>query len=355
MGRPMSKHLVITADDFGLSPEVNEAVEQGAPRRRPHRRQPHGRGAGRAPMPSRARGACPGLRVGLHLALVEAQARACRPARFPISSTRPAGSAATRPLTARRSSSGLGCGARSRPRSRPNSRPSGARACRLDHVNAHQHFHLHPTIAGMMIAHRPALSACEPYGCPAEPHQPRAGDRSRRPRWALAGHHGALDRACWARGCAGPGCRVPDQVFGLAWTGAMTARADRGLIDRLPHGLTEIYTHPATADGFEGAAPGYRYAEELAGSLAPVASGPRSRAAGASLGGFGDALAVRASSPVERAVRLLARRTHQGGLEEHRRDQRAGQRQRQQFAHAATCPGCFDDHSCRTPRPSSWR
>jgi hypothetical protein len=49
--------LIVTADDFGLAPEVNEAVESRASARHPHRGEPHGRGprgAGR----NRARGGC---------------------------------------------------------------------------------------------------------------------------------------------------------------------------------------------------------------------------------------------------------------------------------------------------------
>jgi hypothetical protein len=59
------------------------------------------------------------------------------------------------------------------------------------------------------------------------------------------------------------GVTTPDAVFGLRFTGAMTAGRLRGLLDHLPDGLVEIYTHPATSDDFAGHAPGYRYADEL--------------------------------------------------------------------------------------------
>ncbi len=49
----------------------------------------------------------------------------------------------------------------------------------------------------------------------------------------------------------------------------MTTERIAGLIDRLPEGVTEIYTHPATDGDYPGAAPGYRYAEELAALVAP--------------------------------------------------------------------------------------
>jgi hypothetical protein len=55
---------------------------------------------------------------------------------------------------------------------------------------------------------------------------------------------------------------VPDQVFGLAWSGAMTPGRLTGLIQNLPMGLSEIYLHPAVGP-YPGCAPGYRYREEL--------------------------------------------------------------------------------------------
>jgi hypothetical protein len=83
------------------------------------------------------------------------------------------------------------------------------------------------------------------------------------------------------------GLTVPDSVFGLAWSGSMTERRLRGLLGRLPPGLTEIYTHPATDDTFEGHAPGYRYKDELAALTAPACIAA-ARASGAQLGGYVD-------------------------------------------------------------------
>ena len=83
------------------------------------------------------------------------------------------------------------------------------------------------------------------------------------------------------------GFTVPDHVFGLRWSGAMTTARIRGIIENLPEGLSEIYLHPATAPGFEGAAPGYRYAEELAALVSPeVIRAARNPAI--KLGGFSD-------------------------------------------------------------------
>jgi hypothetical protein len=62
---------------------------------------------------------------------------------------------------------------------------------------------------------------------------------------------------------------VPDAVFGLAWSGAMTSRRIANLLRHLPAGTIEIYTHPAAGNVFAGHAPGYRYTDELAALTDP--------------------------------------------------------------------------------------
>ena len=83
------------------------------------------------------------------------------------------------------------------------------------------------------------------------------------------------------------GLQIPDAVFGLAWSGAMTESRLSGLLCHLSERRTEIYMHPATAGGFEGHAPGYRYAEELAALVAPSAMAA-ARRADVTLGGYSD-------------------------------------------------------------------
>jgi hypothetical protein len=87
------------------------------------------------------------------------------------------------------------------------------------------------------------------------------------------------------------GVGAPDQVFGLAWSGAMTQARLSGLIAHLPEGITEIYTHPATSSAFAGAAPGYRYEEELAALTSPELR-RQIVEAGVASGGFSDAVNV---------------------------------------------------------------
>jgi hypothetical protein len=40
-------------------------------------------------------------------------------------------------------------------------------------------------------------------------------------------------------------------------------------VRHLPPGVSEIYTHPATAGGFDGDCPGYAYGAELAALTSP--------------------------------------------------------------------------------------
>jgi hopanoid biosynthesis associated protein HpnK len=134
----------------------------------------------------------------------------------------------------------------------------------LDHVNAHKHFHLHPVIASeiIRIGRRYGMRAVR---APIEPVALLAGiERETPPASRLANF--------WARRIARrlrrAGLVVPDAVFGLGWSGAVTGARLRGIIGRLPEGLSEIYLHPATGIYDSGGA-GYDHGGELAGLLDP--------------------------------------------------------------------------------------
>jgi hopanoid biosynthesis associated protein HpnK len=156
----------------------------------------------------------------------------------------------------------------------------------LDHVDAHKHYHLHPTIAEAVIA------IGRPYGMrslrvPVEPAAILAAVEPA-PRRALSSAASPWARLLRRR-ARRAGLITPDAVFGLAWSGAMTPARVAGLLRRLPPGRVELYTHPATGRGFDGAAPGYRYEDELAALLAPECI-EATRRPGIRLGGYGDPL-----------------------------------------------------------------
>jgi hopanoid biosynthesis associated protein HpnK len=159
-----------------------------------------------------------------------------------------------------------------------------ATGLRLDHVNAHHHFHLHPTVGALLldVGSRCGMAAIR------VPREPRGAleriDPSAcvQPDALAALFAAALGRRARARGLS-----VPDRVFGLAWSGAMDEQRLCGVLHELPDGVTEIYCHPATTDRFPGAAHGYRYSDELAALTAPAVRNAF-RASGARGGGFAD-------------------------------------------------------------------
>ncbi len=276
------KRLAVTADDFGLAGEVNEAVEQahrngvlsaaslmvGAP--------------GAVDAVARAR-RMPELRVGLHLVLVED---------WPVAPASTIPDLLRHEGRLRTDLAAYGFAIMMRPAVRRQIRAEiraqfaayQATGLALDHVNSHQHYHLHPTILAEI------LEIGRDYGMKAlrAPFEPRSflGAVEPTPRSIVA----AL-AAPWAaltlRRARQAGLIVADRAFGLAWSGAMTEARLSGLIARLPPGRTEIYTHPAIAGGFPGSAAGYRYVDEFAALLSPL-SREALRRSGAALGGYAD-------------------------------------------------------------------
>jgi hopanoid biosynthesis associated protein HpnK len=155
----------------------------------------------------------------------------------------------------------------------------------LDHVNAHKHFQLHPAVAAAIIAIGPRYRM-RALRVPFEPRRILADIDPRTQRGL------SFITAPWAsllrRRARSAGLRIADAVFGLAWTGAMTATRLAALLAQLPCGLVEIYLHAASSGAFTGAAPEYRYAEEFA-ALCDPACKTALRAAGCTLGGYADA------------------------------------------------------------------
>lgn len=253
--------LIVTADDFGAAVEVNEAVERAHAGGVLTCASLMVSGASAADAVARAR-AMPGLGVGLHLVLVEGRpvlpssqipALVQKNGTFREDMVRASFAMALLPSVRRQLANEI----------EAQFEAFAATGLRLDHVNAHKHFYLHPTIARLVIE-----IGCH-YGLAAmrAPREPLSVLRKIEP--GAAG--GEVERFCagrlhdrlWAAGIWSP-----DQVFGLCWSGAMNAQRLAGLLDNLPDGISEIYLHPATG-AYPGAAPGYRYTQEYAALLAP--------------------------------------------------------------------------------------
>jgi hopanoid biosynthesis associated protein HpnK len=154
----------------------------------------------------------------------------------------------------------------------------------LDHVNAHRHYHLHPTILSAVLGIGAEYGA-RALRAPLEPLSDlRRVEPTPRPPVAIL-------TAPWAaamrRRVGNAGWVSADRVFGLAWSGRMTEGRIAGLIRNLPRGCTEIYTHPATSTDFDGAAKNYAYADELAALLSSSCR-EAVRESGATIGGYAD-------------------------------------------------------------------
>jgi hopanoid biosynthesis associated protein HpnK len=281
----MQKFLIVTADDFGLHEAVNEAVEQasragvltaaslmvGAP--------------GAADAIRRARD-LPDLRVGLHLVLADGRATLA-PELIPGLADE-AGR-----MNSRMFVNGVRFFASPRVRGQLDAEIRAQFAAfartglKLDHVNVHKHFHLHPTLLEML------LEIGRDFGVPAVrvPDEPLWFARSG--NW-LAGAQTAL-LAPWVslmkRRLRRAQMPHNDRLFGVAASGRMDEGKLLTILARLPPGVTEIYLHPAVKSGAEIAASmsAYRHADELAALLSPKVRAAVA-AGGFGHGGYADAL-----------------------------------------------------------------
>ncbi len=278
------RRLIVTADDFGAAVEVNEAVEAACRGGVLRAASLMVAGPGLDDAVSRAR-RLPQLKVGLHLVLVEGRAL-LGPAALP--------DLVDAEGYFRTDMARMGADIFFKPRVRrqlaheiaAQFQAYGATGLYLDHVNTHKHYHLHPTISGLIlkigaayglrasrapIEPRAVLAAVDPTCVPPPAYVTRP--------WA------EIVRARFRRA----GVAVADHVFGLAWSGAMTPDRVAGILRRLPQGLSELYLHPAVSGGFPGAAPGYRYEDELA-ALTSKETAAALADSGAVLGAFSDFL-----------------------------------------------------------------
>jgi hopanoid biosynthesis associated protein HpnK len=274
------KRLIVTADDFGAAREVNEAVEAA------HRGGVLTAASLMVAAPAAADAVAralrmPALRVGLHVVLVEG--RPVLPASR-LSHLVDANGAFRSDMAALGSVIAMRREARAQVAAEITAQFEAFRATGLplDHCNAHKHFHLHPVV-GALIAAIGARFGLRAARVPIEPqHILRNVERV----WGASALLWRPFAHLLRRRYRAAGLLVPDQVFGLHWSGQMSKQRLSGLIRSLPEGLSEIYLHPATGP-YQGAAPGYRYREELEALQSAEVIGA-SRDGSLRLGGFSD-------------------------------------------------------------------
>jgi chitin disaccharide deacetylase len=248
------KFLIVTADDFGLHAAVNRAVERaardgvltaaslmvGAP------------AAGDAVQRARD---LPRLAVGLHLvladgwsvlpqrsipALVDAQGR------FGNNMLRDGVRFFALPAVRRQLEAEI----------RAQFQAFADTGLPLDHVNAHKHFHLHPTLLEML------LRIGEEFSVPAV-------RLPREPAGSIAAGLLSPWLAIMRRRLRAARIAHNDYVFGMSGSGSMDEARLLEILGRLPDGVTEIYLHPADESNITASMSGYRHNDELAALLSP--------------------------------------------------------------------------------------
>lgn len=259
------RRVILTADDFGLSEAVNEGIE------RAHRDGVLTHASLMVAGPAaedavhRAR-RMPGLRVGLHLVVVEGPAvlppsaiPGLVDARgwFPSDQVRLGLRYFFLPPVRRQLAAEI----------RAQFAAFAETGLALDHADAHKHMHLHPTVGAMMLRTGRDFGLAR-IRVPAEPPAVLRACGARPGPGAHALH-------AWTRllrhQARRAGIAAVQAVFGIAWSGHMTEPRLLRLLANLPPGSSEIYFHPAVAHDalLAGLMPQYEHTAELAALLSP--------------------------------------------------------------------------------------
>lgn len=263
----MVKRAIISADDFGMSQEVNEAIEEA-----------HCRGllsttslmvSGEAVDDAIRRAKrLPDLKVGLHLVVIEGPATLSH-SHLPLITNQEDWFSSDQLR--------LGIDYFFPPEGRRELHKEIAAQFSafsktglvLDHANAHKHMHLHPTVGRMMI------DVGKNYGLDAVriPYEP-AG-----PLKATGDYHDTMGAALlryWTNilrmQAKKAHLKTNQYSFGIAWSGHMTEQRLIELAPHIPDGLSDIYFHPATHKNalMQKLMPDYEHAQELRTLLSPA-------------------------------------------------------------------------------------
>ena len=239
------KRLIITADDFGAATSVNEAIELG------HRSgilntaslMVSGRAVEDAVFRAKR---MPDLRVGLHVTVTDAPPM-LDPSLVPLLVDRNG----ELPKTLVRSAFSFAVSSKARAQLHDEIRAQfdafAKTGLKLDHVNGHNHMHIHPLVLDII------LKVGRSYGLRAVrlPYEPYV------PSWR-ATHADAIARfgygvlllpviAMMRRRLRRESIGFNDYLFGIADTGKMTGERVLHYLRELPEGVSELHLHPATA------------------------------------------------------------------------------------------------------------
>ena len=253
-GERRLKRVIVTADDFGISTPVNEAIEDA---------YRHGIltttclmvGALAADDAVQRAKQIPQMGVGLHLVIV--RGRPILPAsqvpdlvdalgRFDTNLFRAGVRYFFLPHVRRQLAREI----------RAQFEAFAKTGLSLDHVNAHNHLHIHPTVFSMI------LRIGKDYGLrairiPFEPPPPQG-------KVSVAEHFIGMWISLMRRRAARYEIRVNDRMYGLRDTGRMNLERLKPILESLPDGVSEVVCHPATGrwPEIEDAAYDYQFEEE---------------------------------------------------------------------------------------------
>jgi hopanoid biosynthesis associated protein HpnK len=264
----MPVQLIVTADDFGIDVAVNDAVESAYSGGILTSASLMVGGPALADAVERAK-RLPGLKVGLHLAVVDAAPMLPRN-RIP-DLLGPDGK-----LVSQGFRSGVSFYFRPHVREqlrceiRAQYEAFAATGLELDHVDVHKHMHLHPTVANELIA------IGRDFGLRAVrvPIEPLAPLRAADPSGELPVLSSRL-LTPWIRllqrRVRRAGLVANDCVFGTVWSGRMTEERIVELLPRLNDGVNEIYFHPRAEalPGETALSPQHGNAADLAALTSP--------------------------------------------------------------------------------------
>ena len=264
------RKLIVTGDDFGLAVPVNEAIEEA------HRRGilttaslMIGGAAARDAVERAKR--LPSLKVGLHLVLVDG--RPVLPSREIPDLADGRGEFSTRLVGAGLNFFFLpGVRRQLEAEIRAQFLVFQETGLLLDHVNAHNHMHLHPTVLGLIlkVGREFGLRAMR---VPYEPVFPswrasRRGLVSKLAGWMLLYPWIQILKVRLRRA----GIRCNDFVFGLNDSGHLHQDIFLRLLSCVPQGVTEIYCHPATrrCAELDRTMPDYEHEQEFKALVSPA-------------------------------------------------------------------------------------
>jgi hopanoid biosynthesis associated protein HpnK len=254
------KLLIVTADDFGLHPAINDAVAQAA-QARVLTAASLMVGAPAAAEAIQIAREMSHLRVGLHLVLTDGWP-VLAPGEIPDLVGEDGRFADRMVFDSFRYCTSVRMRRQLRAEIRAQFEAFARSGLRLDHVNTHKHFHVHPGVLTEI------LRIGKDYGMAAVrvPDEPLWFARRENPATVVAAPFLSPWLKMMRHRLRRHGVDCNDRVFGMACSGGLDESRMLSILERLPAGVTEIYLHPAikTRDPISESMREYRHVDELA-------------------------------------------------------------------------------------------